>query len=259
MRRTTQAAAALTILFAACATGAPEPRNLTGHAVVAEMHDAYDGKWWRTLTFTQKTTFERPGREPELQTWYEAIVAPGKLRIDLGDPTVGNGVLYTADSLYVIRAGKVARTAAQGNEFLPLTVGVYTQPIATTIRELEQFGFDLDRSYTTSWQNRPAYVVGAASAADTTSAQFWVDQERLILVRMIKKLDPRPDAAAHDIRLDNYVRAGGGWLPTFISIAQAGGTTQLEEYTDWAVDVALSPELFDPATWMTANHWRKTP
>ena len=55
----------------------------------------------------------RPDGTEQRTTWYEAQSGP-RLRIDIGDPTLGNGVLYTADSLYVVRGGKVVRSQAEG-------------------------------------------------------------------------------------------------------------------------------------------------
>lgn len=233
----------------------PDARD--GRELLAQMHDAYDGKWYRTLTFVQKTTMKRANAPDEVTWWYEAIQAPDRLRIDIGDPALGNGMMYTSDSVYVVRSGKLVRAVAQGNEFLPFVEAVYTQPVAETIVDVERFGFDLDRIRKDTWEGRPVYVVGATSAGDLASKQFWIDRERLVIVRMIVQFDPKPDAKPHDIHIGGYVPLEGGWLGTRIVIAQEGGATQLEEYTEWDAGVPLSPALFDPATWSTAPHWWK--
>src|SRR3954470_18840947 len=62
---------------------APQPSGPnTGEAVLRAMHDRYAGKWYRTLTFTQKTTTTLQSGTEVVQTWYEAAQFPGKLRID---------------------------------------------------------------------------------------------------------------------------------------------------------------------------------
>src|SRR5215203_4865786 len=78
----------------------------TGAEVLQRMHDAYAGKWYRSLTFVQKTTqFKKDGTVAK-STWYESLrqVDPTmtQLRIDFGDPAAGNGTLYTADSTWVV-------------------------------------------------------------------------------------------------------------------------------------------------------------
>src|SRR2546426_5423342 len=102
----------------------------------SRMRAAYVGKWFKTVTFVQQTTQTRNG-VTDTSTWYEALKAPDRLRIDFGDPTNGNGVVYTADSLYVVRGGKITRTVAAGNPFLPSVEGVYAQPLETTLRQIQ--------------------------------------------------------------------------------------------------------------------------
>src|SRR5258707_14087509 len=81
----------------------------TGAEVLQGMRDAYAGKWYHTLTFVQKTTQFRKDGTTAVSTWFESLRQPTptttQLRIDVGDPTVGNGVLYTADSTWRLRSG----------------------------------------------------------------------------------------------------------------------------------------------------------
>ena len=99
----------------------------------------------------QKTTLTRPNGVVDTSTWYESLKSPDRLRIDFGDPAKGNGALYTADSLYVVRGGKVTRTIASGNPFLPFVAGVYDQPVEATLRQLAPYHFDLSRIRTDTW------------------------------------------------------------------------------------------------------------
>ena len=90
----------------------------SGAEVFQRMHDAYAGKWYKSLTFMQKTTQRRQNGTDTVSTWYESLRQNGnatQLRIDIGDPTAGNGVLYTADSLWGVRGGKLTRASAGGN------------------------------------------------------------------------------------------------------------------------------------------------
>ena len=223
------------------------------------MHDAFAGKWYTTLTFRQQTTQWRPDGSPAVSTWLESLrYAPEvgtQLRIDIGDLAAGNGVLYTADSTFVVRAGKLTTTRPQGNEFLPLIEGVYVQPVERTMRELHSAGVDFTKVSAARWDDRPVWVVGASSAADSTSAQFWVDAERNVVVRMI--LVPAPNAPTMDIHLERYEPLAGGWLATRIEMYVAGKPRQFEEYSDWRSGVEWPAALFDVQGWTQAPHWGK--
>jgi hypothetical protein len=246
------------VLLSGCAVPNPSVSRAvpaSGVELLQRMHDAYDGKWFKTLTFIQKTTLYRPNGVVDTSTWYEALKSPDRLRIDFGDPSKGNGALYTADSLYVVRGGKITRTVADGNPFLPFVAGVYDQPIETTVRQLAPYKFDLSRIRADAWEARPVYVVGAASPSDLDSPQFWVDRDRLVAVRFLVKLSPAPDAKPHDIRLESYLPVGRGWLATRVLIMEGGVVRQAEDYADWKGDVALPNDLFVAERWSAVPHW----
>jgi hypothetical protein len=233
----------------------PPPR--TGTEVLEAMRAAYDGKWYHTLTFVQKTTFHRPDGSTQEQTWYETLrhtpQAGTQLRIDLGDLANGNGVIFTPDSTFPVRGGTPGQPRGTGNEFLPLIEGVYVQPVAQTVKELTQMKVELSRVSTGTWKGQPVWIVGATSASDSTSPQFWVDTDRKLLQRMI--IRPNESQPPLDVHLAGYVRAGNGWLATKIDILQGGRPVQVEEYTEWKVDVPVDPALFDVRQWKTAPHW----
>jgi hypothetical protein len=132
--------------------------------------------------------------------------------------------------------------------------GVYMQPVARTATEVGALGVDMSKVVSGQWNGRPVWIVGVASPSDTTMAQFWVDTERNVVVRMLMKSGP-PASPPMDIHLDGYVPLGGGWLASKVSMFIGGAPRQIEEYSDWRADLDLSPGLFDPATWSTAPHW----
>ncbi len=231
---------------------APPPAN--GVALLNQMRDAYLGKWFKTVTFSQQTIRTSPQGVTDTTTWYEALKSPDRLRIDFGDPKLGNGVIYTADSVYVVRAGKIARTAASGNPFLPFVAGVYDQPVDTTLRQLQAYGFDLTKIRTTTWKGRSTYVVGSQADTDTTSAQFWIDRDRLYVVRMILALNPSSTEVT-DILLEDYRPVAGGWLAVKVDIMQGGKVIQSERYNDWHGNVDLPADFFVAEKWSEVPHW----
>ena len=250
------------LLFAAAvmvahSLDAQQPRD--GTAVLERMRAAYAGKWYHSLTFVQKTTVTRTDSTKNVTksvtTWYESLrhtsAAGVQLRIDVGDPTAGNGVLYTADSSWRFRDGKLVSANANGNDFLPLIEGVYVQPLERTVREVKKMNVDLSKVRAGRWRDRDVWVVGAASASDTTSPQFWVDQQRNVVVRAIVKYPP----SVLDISLDGYVTVGPAMLATKIVMSTGGKVIQEEEYSDWKTDIDLPASLFDITNWKAVPHW----
>lgn len=230
----------------------------TGRDVLQVMRAAYGGHWFKTLTFTQATTKRDSSGKESVATWYESLrytdAGGTQLRIDIGDPKDGNGVLYSTDSLWAFRGGKQVAARAGGNLLLPLIEGVYLQPTDRTTQQMAASGVDFSRAVVTGiWNNRPVWIVGANATGDTASPQFWVDVQTKVVVRGI--FSPVATAPVMDMRLDSLVRTGGGWLATRCEFYVAGKLLQAEAYSGWQTNVNLAPELFDPRTWTTAPHW----
>jgi hypothetical protein len=81
------------VALAGCATAShvgPSAEPADGTALLARMHDRYAGKWFHTMTFVQRTTQRRADGTDQVTTWYEAQRG-SRLRIDVGDPALGNG------------------------------------------------------------------------------------------------------------------------------------------------------------------------
>ena len=119
------------------------------------------------------------------------------------------------------------------------------------MRQIQPYKFDLSRLSTAMWEGRPAYVVGATAPTDSTSPQFWIDRERLIIVRMIVPLGPQ----LADIRLDDNVPVGGGWLATKVGIMVGGEMRQQEQYSQWRANADLPRDFFVAEKWNAVPHW----
>src|SRR5271166_4055324 len=103
MRKLLLAAALLWVTLA----NAQEMRN--GESVLRAMHDRYQSSWYQTVTFTQKSTTYKPDGTTSAETWYEAAMPPGKLRIDIGAPSEGNGYVFADGNLTIVKANKVTQ------------------------------------------------------------------------------------------------------------------------------------------------------
>jgi hypothetical protein len=243
------AAVVATLSVASAAQPTAIPAN--GRALVERMHAAYDGKWFRTLTFVQKTTIVRPDGTQVEQTWFESMKSPDTLRIDVAPLSNGNGSLNKPDSVVVVRAGKVANTRPDGNPFLPFVAGIYTQPVDRSMEQLAAQKFDMSLVRAGEFLGRRVFIVGAKTAEDLTSPQFWIDAERLVAVRVLLPSGPN----VLDIVLDGYVKTGASWIAAKVSMSTGGKLRQLEEYSDIKSDVELPADLFDPLKWTEAKHW----
>jgi hypothetical protein len=228
-----------------------------GAAVIRSAHARYEGKWFTTMTFVQKTTF--PGRG--LQTWYEAMQLPGTLRIDIAPASRGQGMIFRNDSLYRFAGGKAQPGQPLKHSMLILLHDIHVVSPEATIANLSGLGFDLSKTHETTWQGVPVIVVGA-EPGDTTSKQFWFEKERLLLVRLI---EPN-GGGGMDAHFGDYTRHGTAWIEGTIKVHQGGTLVQLEEYTDIRTGVQHESGLFDPShlgtpTWIGdgAERWQAAP
>jgi hypothetical protein len=231
------------------------PRS--GEELVRQMHDRYAGKWYHNLTFVQTTTFtDRPA-----ETWYEAGTIPGKLRIDIAPLDSMNAFMYVGDSAIVFKGGKRVDARADRNLLMTLGFDVYGQPPETTIAQLKAQSVDLSKIREGSWKGTKVWVVGA-DKGDTTTNQFWIEQKRLLFVRLIQshksQKNPSAPPSILDITFENYRPLAKAWVAPRCVIKVNGKEVQREEYRDIRADVKLQPDLYDPetyhgATWIEAK------
>lgn len=195
---------------------------------------------YRTLTFVQTTRF--PNRPDE--TWYESALMPGKLRIDITPLDSQRVAIFRNDSLYSFRSGRMVRSRPYVHGLLILLGDVYAMPSESSAVRLTAQGFDLSRLHEDRWDGRSVYVVGAL-AGDTTSPQFWIDAERLYLVRMIER-SPGAEGGTFDSRILAHQRIGNIWVESELVFLQNGAEVQREIYHDIRVNPELDPQLFEP-------------
>ena len=239
----------------ALAPAVPASKIKTGEDVVAAMRQKYAKTWYKTTTFRQVTTdFEKDGTR-KTAVWWEAISAPGRLRIDFDPVKDGNGILFANDNIYTFKDGKLENSRPLIHPLVLLAFDVYFLPVDQTVAKLKTLKFDLAILREDTWQGRPVYVVGA-KAGDLHSAQFWIDKQRLYFVRMFRPAG-KDGTLTSEIQFNNYVRLGGGWMAPEVIFMLDGKTTTTEAYSELRANVALDESLFDPAKWTTATQWRQ--
>lgn len=232
--------------------GAQEIRN--GDDLFRAMRERYKASWYETLTFTQKSTTYKPDGTSSAEIWYEAGQFPGKLRIDIGPPSDGNGYLMVDGVLTVLKADKIDKTLPLVNILLVLGFDVYTQDPAATSKVVKAEGYDLSKLHEDVWQGKPAYVVGA-DKGDLNTKQFWVEKDTLLFVRVIEpsRADPK---VMDDIYFADYRPLAKAWVAARVEVHSEGKLVFSEDYTDIQANVKLAPGTFDPQQFST-THWEK--
>jgi hypothetical protein len=223
----------------------------SGVDVLIAMHSKYEKSWYKTATFTQKSTTIKPDGSRESVIWYEAVEVPGKLRIDVAPRTAGNGRLFVGGKLMTFKDGKFVSTEPFVHPLLVLGFDVYRQPVETTVAELKPI-VNLQTVHRDTWQGRPVYVVGAAKG-DLRTAQFWVDKERLLFVRLIRP-NQANSSVLDETQFNNYKQMPvGGWISAEVLFISNGKPRFEESYSDIRVNVPLSPAVFDSERWSSVH------
>ena len=224
----------------------------SGDEVLTAMKKRYEGKWYKTLTFEQKTTNYKPDGTSEAHTWYEAFTMPGKLRIDITPLEKGDGVIFADGRIYPFRDGKLGNARDFVHPLLVLGFDVYGQPVEKTVEQLKGLGIDLSVVHEEPWQGSTAIVVGAKQG-DLTSPQFWIDKKNLVFTRLFQ-LAGKDKKSVQETQFNAYQKAtGGGWVSAEVKFFVDGKIATTEEYTNIQTDKSLSPDLWNPDKWMTVD------
>jgi outer membrane lipoprotein-sorting protein len=216
----------------------------TSEELLTAMHTRYAKGWYRTLTFDQQSVTHKADGTSSNETWHEALSCPGRLRINFGESSAGNGALFVDDHQYVYKDGKLATDKPRIHPLLVLGFDVYCQPVSKTIQQLKELHIDLSMLHEEQWQDRPT-VVSGAKRGDLKSPQFWIDKERLYFVRLLQP-DEQDSSATEDIRFEDYRRVeGGGWVAEHVTVYSGNKLVFEEKYSNVKVNPPLRDQLFD--------------
>lgn len=231
--------AAVLILFAPLP--ARSENIASGQALIRAMHARYSGKWFEKLRIEQEVIHYRDGQPERREIWIELLEFPGKVRSTICDTKDGNAEIYLHDAAYYFEGGKLARERKAVHTVLLLGFDVYVQPPEKTIQTLAADGMNLNVIREDAWKGQSVWVVGAREG-DQTTPQFWIEKERLVLVRTVRK-----SAAGHlvDVELTGYEPLGGGWIATELVFKRGGLPYISEKYLNYSVPDRIDPEVFN--------------
>src|ERR1700730_15897142 len=180
--------------------------------LIKAMHDRYDGKYLKTMSFLQNNTaYTTTGQEQKSQ-WYEHIEIPGKLRIAFLPASSKSGLVQINDRVASFDNGSRVEFRPSVNPLLLLTADVYVAPVAAIMHGLDSLHVSADLIRDDTWEGQPVYVVGA-KAGDTTSNQMLVDRDHLRLVRFIQTQKVGDRTTISDTHVQGYKEIGGFDVP----------------------------------------------
>ena len=223
-------------------------RLATSGGLLKAMHDRYDGKFLKTMSFLQNNTrYSTTGEELKSQ-WYEHIEVPGKLRIAFLPASTKSGLVQVNDKVASFDNGIRVDFRPSINPLLLLTADVYVEPVAAITHSLDSLHVDVELMRDAEWEGRPVYVVGA-KAGDTTSNQMWIDRDHLRLVRFIQSSRTGGRTIVSDIRVLSYKDIQGFEIPTEFLVLRNGKPFWREQYADVRINEEFPAGTFDQARW----------
>jgi hypothetical protein len=229
------------------ATNIPEQLS-DGRALVRAMHARYEGRWYRDFMLIQDVTYFRNGRKEREERMTEYISLPGRVRAITGRIEDGNASIYVDGAFHEFESGRPARRVATVHGVLVTGFDVYVQDPERTIAQLQELGIDMERLAEASWKGRPAWVVGA-DPDDPETPQLWVEQERLLCLRVLSR---RPSGVL-DVEMGGYEPLGEGWIATQLLFKRNGALALREGYVEFRTLEGIDPALFDVKDLKTAG------
>jgi hypothetical protein len=240
----------LLLVTATFSVNAGDPVN--AEQLITAMQKKHAATWYRTLVFAQKTVTYKPDGTTEYGIWYEALSAPGRLRIDYDPLESGGGTIYNDGVISTFAKGKMVNSRPFDHPLLVLGFDVYFQPVQKTLDQLKALKMDLTAFHQDKWQGRDVYVVGA-KAGDLRSPQFWIDKKNLYFVRLINPVG-KEGKSIQEIEFNKYEKVkGGGWIAPEVIVIVDGKKVFTEEYYGIRTRVKINDDLFDPSKFMTVD------
>ncbi len=237
---------------------APEPVAVKppsapdGRTVLAAMNERYIGKWYMTLSFKQNVTIiSTTGRQTK-QVWNQYLTLPGRQRIDYVPLGSKSGVLYADGKLYAFANGKAQNTQPGWHPLLVLTGDVYTRMVDTTAMELDSLGFDMSKARKDRWDGKDMWVVGA-DAGDSTTSQFWVDTDSLLVRRVLVSDARAVKRTVNETRYLSYKSVAGVPVSYSMRSYRDGRLYFRGESANVIVGDRLPVELFEPQSWAASQ------
>lgn len=220
----------------------PKVKFENGKDVLDFMYQKYRQGPCKLYTFSQKNTHYRNDSIVGHSEWHEYIEFPDKFRIDFGEKTEGNFVIFKNDSSYSYRKNELKKTKYDTNILLLLLGGMYYREMPDVIARLEKENYNTKVMSIQKWNKQTVYVIGAA-VGDESSNQIWVSKKNWRVVRIIEKMDEK---SMMDMTFDAFQKSCNGYTETKVTFKRNGKVEQIEEYYNIKSQDAFPIEVFSP-------------
>jgi hypothetical protein len=216
--------------------------NTSSRGVLQSMYNRYHGVWHKSLKFNQTTARYRNDGLVKSDTWYETIVYPDILRIDIGAEKSSTGIIFRNDSTYSFRDNKVVRSIKNENELIFFLGGMYFMPLDKVYEHFADLHYDLSKFHASTWKGKPVYVIGA-DKDDEKVNQLWIDQEKMVAVRFIKYDNNTKEEGF----FEDQIALKKAWSETKCRFYINDKILQVESYHNVVADPQVDMTLFNPA------------
>ena len=220
----------------------PADKNSNSKEVLTSMYKRYHGVWHKTLKFKQTTERFRNDSLINTSTWYETIVYPDLLRIDIGSRGSSNGILFRHDSTYRFKDNKIVQGVKNENELIFFLGGMYFKTFDQVLGHFSELHYDLSKFHTTTWKGRSIYVLGADKDEEKVN-QLWIDQEMMVAVRFFKYENNTKEEGT----FEQQVPLKKAWSETKCAFYFNDKLLQTETYTDIVGGEDVDMKIFEPS------------
>lgn len=220
--------------------------------IISIMHAANAKNFRKSLSFVQQTEFYRNDSLIRQATWHEVIVYPDNLRIDINDLSRGNSLLFVKDSFYNFQNSQLKTKVRQPHDLLFLLGGMYSFPLQAVYMRMKEAGYNTDKSFETIWKGMKVVVIGT-DKEEKQSSQFWVDKERLVVVRILDNKDGQQS----EIVCSDHIKIGKSWCETKVELYVNGKIRQTEKYSGIQENISIDMDYFNPYKFGQVKFWKQ--
>lgn len=215
-----------------------------GEDVVRAMYETYGGEWFKDFNIKQKVTYYQQDTVVHTEIWDEIISLPAKVRSIIGNTEDGNCEIYHDQAYHRFVGGKLANVIEGNHHLLSLGFDVYLQKPEKTLEDISGAGFDMSVVSDTLIDEREVLIVGALPGQEDVP-QFWVDKERMLLVRISLNSG---SGSLYTVDLLEYVPFEEGWISTYLIFSRHGRVLMEENYLDFGVMKEIPEHTFTTDT-----------
>lgn len=219
--------------------------------IVQQMYKTHAKDFRKSLSFVQQTEFYRNDSMVRKDIWYEVLVYPDKLRIDINDALSGNAIFYVNDSSYRFHNNVLKIKSYQPHDLLFVLGGMYSFNLDEVYKRLKKMGYNTDKYFETTWKGQKVIVVGT-DKEETESNQFWVDKEKLVTVRILNNKDGQKS----EVLCEDYIKLGNNWCETKIEFFINGKLRQTEKYTEIKDNINVDMDYLNPYKLGQVKFWK---